>query len=38
VNGDASAVDFTWYGSGTLPYWVTIDAGVITSVEEVMLS
>jgi hypothetical protein len=38
VNGDASAVDFDWFGAGTFPYWVTIEAGIITAAEEVQLS
>jgi hypothetical protein len=35
--GDTDAIDFAWYGQGTLPYWITIADGTIDSVEEVYL-
>ncbi len=35
--GDLSAVDFEWYGQGTLPYWITIEEGEAILLEEVYL-
>jgi hypothetical protein len=37
IEGDATAVDFDWYGQGTLPYWVTIEDGSAVLLEEFYL-
>jgi hypothetical protein len=35
--GDTAVVDFEWYGAGSLPYRITVRAGVVVAVEEVYL-
>lgn len=37
LSGDTSAVEFQWYGQGTLPYWVTVANGEAVLAEEVYL-
>jgi len=34
ANPDSDVVPWFWYGYGSLPYWLTIDDGVIVQVEE----